>query len=288
MNRLLLMLLALSTAAFAGTATDVVEDPPVMSQPAGGDLTGTITPADKVAELSAVCRVTQKTYTPVSFDRSSGNFIFKDLPGDEHYELCVKTADGALFEGIDLSWYEDRMLRLAAVRRRQLGMPAERQRPFTQKDLDAILNYVVKLKDFSDTRRVLYIRGDGLRATMLVELMRAGEFYHSEEGNQVVWRVELWYFGYRHGGWERVANVEHVLRRERLTKDQWQKIFVSYYPELTGFIDAAGVGKPVEFRIPDKPDPARGRVSGTEPKRDTKPIIIGLTGEKSATVPAKE
>ena len=283
-------MLALSAAAVAGTTTrEVAEDPPVMSQPAGGDLTGAISPPGKVAEVSAVCRVTQKTYKPNSFDRASGQFVFKGLPGDEHYDLCIKTADGAQFEGIDLSWHEDRMLRLAAIRRQQLGLPPERQRAFIQKDVDAILGYVAKLKDFSDTRRVMYLRGDGLRATMLLELMRTSDFY-DRKGDQVVWRVELWYFEYRHGGWERTANVEHVLRRERIAMDQWRKITLVFLPELSAFVDAKGVAKPVEFRIPDKPDPARGRVSGTEPRHPAAPTIFGLSKEQEipTSAPAGE
>ena len=41
------------------------------------------------------------------------------------------------------------------------------------------MNYVTKLEDFMEERRVLYIQPHGQRATMLIELMRTQEFYSS-------------------------------------------------------------------------------------------------------------
>ncbi len=258
------------------SAVKIREDPPVASRPASGDVTGRITPSAKVAEIYAVSRATSKRYKPSRFDKKSGKFRFKNLPGDATYDVGIITADGRRIEGIDLSRHEARMLRLAAIRRKQLKLPAERKRKFTNEDADALLKYVKDLKDFCDVRRVLYIKGDGLRATMLVEVMRVKPF-HAQRGDEVVWRMELWYFRYRYGGWERLGNVERVLQRRRIQAAEWKAITLVYYPGLSAYVDEKGKSRPVKFAIPERLDGTRGRLAGTNPVQETKPVIIGLT-----------
>ena len=107
---------------------------------------------------------------------------------------------------------------------------------------------------------------------MLVELMRTKEFYSS--AGKIIWRVELWYFEYNHGGWERMANQERVLRRERIDPAQWKKIDLEFYPQLTARVEADGSSKPVEFKIPEKPDPSCGRPANTAPELKTDPHIL--------------
>lgn len=270
---MLILGLIVSLAVAAGPA--VREDAPTASAPTSGAVSVKITPAAKVKEIYALCRATETRYKPDRFDQAAGTSVFSNLPGDAHYDIGVITADGWQVEGIDLSWHEDRMLRLAASRRAELGLPAEQQRDFEQADADELLKYVRDLKAFEDTRRVLYLRGDGLRAVMLVEPMRAREFY-AQKNNEIIWRTELWYFRYRYGGWERVPNVEHVLERQRIPSEKWQKITALYYPELSVYLDEKGQAAPLVFALPEKPDPTRGRVAGTEPKQETKPFIFGL------------
>ena len=254
---------------------DIREDPPVATRPVAGDVTGRIAPAAKVRQLSAVSRATGKRYRPARFDAKTGEFLFKSLPGDAACDLCIRTADGADIEGIDLTWHEARMLRLAAIRRKQLGIKPEPPHRFGRADLAELEAYVRDLKDFADVRRPLYIHGFGRRATMLVEVMRTRAF-HARRGDEVIWRTELWYFRYHYGGWERVPNVERVLERRRIPADQWRRITKVYYPELTARVDEKGRSKPVTFEIPKALDPARGRLAGTEPVQKTKPIVIGI------------
>ncbi len=63
-------------------AEDIREDPPVATQPTTGDVTGAITPPEKVQRLTAVSRATGKRYRPARFDRTTGKFVFRNLPGD--------------------------------------------------------------------------------------------------------------------------------------------------------------------------------------------------------------
>ena len=267
----------------APAAPDLKEDPPPAAKPTAGDISGTISAPEKVASLSAVSRVTEKTYTPDKFDRATGRFLFKNLPGAARYDLCLTLSDDRRIEGIDLDFVDSCMLALASQRRKELGMPPEESHAFGQQDVQAMLDYVNKLDDFLDIRRPLYIQGHGLRATMLIELMRTREFYSS--GGGLIWRVELWYFEYRHGGWERLANQERVLRRERIEPAGWRKISVEYRPELSVPVARDGTSKPVDFNIPDKPDPARGRPADSAPDIQTKPILLGMD-EPTTSQPA--
>ena len=272
-RRLLAILMVAGIAVAAGL--EVREDAPVASKPAAGDVSGRIAPAGDVTRIEAVSRVTGKRYKPARFDRKTGRFAFAKLPGDATYDIAVVTKAGQRIEGIDLSWHDARMLRLAAIRRKQLALPAERTRKFTRADARELLRYVRDLKDFMNVRRALYVKGDGLRAAMLVEVMRTRDF-HARKGDEVIWRTELWYFRYRYGGWERVGNVERALERKRIPAGEWAKITLVYYPQLSVYVDAKGKSKPVDFKIPAQLDPARGRIAGTKAAQKTKAIILGV------------
>ena len=269
----------------------LVDDPPVVPKPKPGKLTGRITPAGKIGTLKALSRVTGKTYLPASLDKNTGEFVFTDLPGDAVYDVCVTTRDGRQIEGIDLEFVDARLGRLAELRRKQLGLPRKKKPDFTRRDAEAILKFAADWKDFMDFRRVLYIRGHGDRATVLVELMRTREFYnsreHGAETGDLVWRIELWYMEKRGGGWERIPNVERVLRRLRAKPSEWRKIDVEYYPALTGRIDAGGKSQPVKFRIPEKPDPSRGRAAGTKIDIKTKPHVLGVDEPQPPAPPSR-
>ncbi len=290
MRRAIPLLLAIPIAGALPAEPPLIPlDPPVASRPAAGDVTGRITPPAKIARLYAVCRATGRRYEPGRFDRKTGAFVFRSLPGDATYDVGVVTTEGARLEGIDLSWHEARMLRLAAIRRQQLQLPPEPAHRFNRDDVEELLAYVRDLRDFTDVRRALYLRGHGRRATMLVEVMRVRDFY-AKRGAELIWRTELWYFQYQYGGWERVANVERVLERHRIQRPAWEKITLIYDPRLSACVDETGRAEPVTFRIPERLDPARGRIAGTEPVQKTRPIVLGLAeaADAPASRPASE
>jgi len=273
-SRSLVTMLVAAGAGVCLGAVELKDDPPVISRPKPGRVTGTIEPASKVAKIEAVSRPEKQTHAVTSFDRKSGRFTFAGLPGDAHYDVRVVTTDGQTVEGIDLSWIEDRMVRLAAMRREQLGLPAERQRRFTMQDVQELVKWVADWKDFMELKRVLYVRGHGKRATMLVELMRTREFHAA--GGALVWRVELWYMQNEFGGWDRLANSERVLHRRRIPPAEWRKIHLQYYPALSVYVDPDGRSKPVRFKLPAKGDLSRGRLPNTDPQAKTVTHLRGL------------
>jgi len=272
-------ILCIVTAAAPGLGgIELQEDPPLVRAPRSGNISGVITPAAKVTSLDAVSRVTGKVYPAGSFDKITGKFAVKNLPGDATYDLRVRTTDGRTLEGIDLDFVDHRMIRLSAQRRRQLGLPAEPPREFTRDDLAEVRRYVREMEDFCDIRRALYIRGHGRRATALVEMIRARDFY-GRKGTEIVWRIELWYFEYRYGGWERLANQERVLHRKRMPHSQWSAISLEYYDALSVHVEPSGYCEPIEFHIPDPPDISRGRLPNHPPKIDSEPHVLGLAAK---------
>ncbi|HUS47338.1 MAG TPA: hypothetical protein VM098_04425 [Phycisphaerae bacterium] len=273
--------------AMAEAGVELTEDKPPVAAPRSGSVSGTLTPAGKVARLSAVSRVTGKSYLPAAFDKKTGRFTFDKLPGDATYDICIDTSDGRRIEGIDLDFVDARLLRLAGLRRKQLGVPEQRGGEFSQADAEELLKFVRDMEDFMEIRRVLYVQGHGRRATMLVELMRTREFYSSK--GEVIWRVELWYFENQFGGWQRLSDQQRVLRRERISPDEWRKIDVTYYPQLGAYVAPDGACKAVEFQVPQRSDAACGRPANTEPRLATAPHILGLAvDEPAATRPAPD
>jgi len=268
-----------------GAEVRIVEDDPVVGRPRRGRVSGRITPAGMVLEISALSRATGAKYAPASFNKTSGAFAFHNLPGDAAYDICIRTVDGRSIEGIDLRFVDQRFLDLAAARRKQLHLPAEQPRKFTRSDAEQLLEFVEKLKDFMEIRRVLYVRGHGARATVLVELMRDRAF-HSSAGDELIWRVELWYFRYEAGGWRRLANQERVLRRRRIDRQSWRKISLEYYPQLSAYVAADGTSQPVEFELPPGPDPSRGRAPNSQVRIRTTPHILGVDGAATSPKPA--
>ncbi|MCD6364392.1 MAG: hypothetical protein J7M14_00800, partial [Planctomycetes bacterium] len=278
MRRIVPVILALSAAAFSVRAVELTEDAP--SAPAkSGAIRGRIVTSEPISNLRAVSRVTARTYKPDSFDKKKGRFTFENLPGDRRYDVCFQTAAGREIEGINLDFVDERLLRLARLRREQLGLPREKQAYFTKRDAREIIACIDAMKDFMEQRRVLYIRGHGRRATALVELMRTRSF-HASKPAEHIWRIELWYFTKNFSdnfrGWVRLANQERLLRRVRSDQATWRKISIEYYPALSVEITREGKSRPIAFILPPAADSSRGRTGATTPWLKTAPHILGL------------
>jgi len=265
------------------------EDPPSAHRPSPGGITGKIIASrgQTIALVQAICRENGKVYSPSTWDIESDRFAFDDLPGDANYDIRLVTASGRRMEGIDLSFVDARLLAMANQRRKDLALPIETHASFTRTDTQHITEYVRRMKGFADFRRIIYIHGHGRRATVLVELIRDRRF-HSRKDGELIWRMELWYFERRRGGWTRLDNVERVIERRRLSAEDWRKLHIEYLPELTVHVDAAGASKPVHFRVPEKADPTRGRVPASKLAPVTAPHILGLEGNtKPPSIPVR-
>ncbi len=260
------ILIAWVASAGGGGALDsgrLIEDPPSVPVPVAGDVTGVVVPASKVAKLTAVSRVTGKRYEPAAFDRQSGRFRFAALAGDASYDVCIVTGDGRRIEGIDLSWFEARAQRLAAIRRKQLGLPDPPRHVFSAADADELRRFIANRKDFSGTNRPLAIGGLGPQAVMLVERVRTTPF-HGGAKNERIWRTDLFYFTYDAGGWQMLPNARRLVERAHFTPAAWKKFSIRYDPALSVYVAPDGKAKPLRYTIAEKP------VAPTEP------ILMGV------------
>ncbi len=133
---------------------------------------------------------------------------FRDLLPDTAYDIKIGLADGSVLQGVDMSW--------------PASEPGRKDvEPLDEEDRQAILELFAGVKAFENRRNMLHLKGDHDRVVILAELIRDNGFY-ANQGTEVIWRVELWYYKNQHGGWERVTQSSRVLRRERFkTRDEF-------------------------------------------------------------------
>ncbi len=258
-----------------------------------GRITGTAAPVEKVESIVAVPRFLdvvcpsckrrfvargnvpggsiqckacgKKMPVPVyeaRLNRETRQFTITGLPVGQRYDLIVETTVGRM-EGIDLSPLESELERLR--RRRARANPRE----FSKDDRKSIVELITKVRQFENFVRALYVKGHGEKATALVEKARlqddkTGKF-HSEKGNEAIWRVELWHFRKWFGGWERVSNVETVLYRKRMPRAQYDAMNWVFVDDLGGIeVNESGASRPVNVDVPRGLDPNLGRTAQTK------------------------
>jgi hypothetical protein len=116
--------------------------------------------------------------------------------------------------GFDTGWYEEEAGGAARG-------PAE---PLTDDDRREISDIVSKVPSFYDRAELLQLAGDHDRAVGLVQLVRDRAFHASAQG-EIIWRVEVYYFKFQAGGWEKVQQQNKVLRRERFrSREQYEDV----------------------------------------------------------------
>jgi hypothetical protein len=236
------------------------------SQPDLGQINGTIEPAQRVRSIRCLDRAGRLSFA-AHWHGENGRFDVANLALGLRYDLEVTMADGVTFIGVDLSSEEDRLARLARQRKEadENGeSPTSAPADLTDEDRASIERIVTQIDMFENERKILALAGteNHSRATALVELRRTTPF-HSGKGDEQIRRVELWYFKYQHGGWEKVANAEKVLSRTRAAAGQIEKQSVSqvYLPALGGIlVDKAKPVATLTVTLPGSPgtQPAAG------------------------------
>jgi hypothetical protein len=174
---------------------------------------------------------------------------FTNLRPDTPYDLAIETADGLLYCRADLSWCDP--------------TPADPQaEPLGDDDREQIRAIVQDILGFADKPRIAMLQGNHDRAVALVDLTRSKGF-HSDKGDEVIWRVEVWFFKWENGGWERVADQSRLLRRERFASTAaYQKEIgrVRWVPALGGVELKKGSG-PVTVNVDVPVNPPTTRAS---------------------------
>jgi hypothetical protein len=173
---------------------------------------------------------------------AGSKITFANLLPATRYDIRLTLANGQVLQGADLSWYSDEPL-------------PNNARPMDDDDRKQIQDLFDGIKGFENKRTMLLISGNHERATVLAELIRDTAF-HSDKGGEIIWRIELWYFKNQHGGWEKIAQTNKVLRRERFTKkEEFEKASATkWLAELGGIRVAKDEKKLVKLLL--KPPPA--------------------------------
>jgi len=180
MKRFCLLAITLLTTSAIHAATLIVNAPPATTLSSA-----TATTADK-------SNVTART--------ESNKAIFESVPGDVGVNVQLTLKDNTVLQGVDLSWYNEEP-------------PVADAGPLTDDDREAIRAIVQDVPSFYNKSDILLLAGDHSRAVGLVQLIRDTDFHAS--GDNVVWRVELYYFKFQYGGWEKVQQQNKIVRRER-------------------------------------------------------------------------
>ncbi len=132
---------------------------------------------------------------------------FDNLSPGEGYDLSIKQKDGKILRCIDLSWYAP------------LPASPDKPEPITDEDKKAIEQIVTEIKAFTNKNTIVQLSGNAGRAVALVELIRDTD-WHDRKGQEVLWRVEVWYFEYQAGGWAKVQQQNRVIERERIANPE--------------------------------------------------------------------
>jgi hypothetical protein len=181
----------------------------------------------------------------VSGSVSDQGIRFQNLSTDIPYDVCLNLADKTVLQGVNLSWYDDE--------------PAKPDAGDLTDDDRTAIKEIIDVPSFYNHSDILAIRGSHDRATVLVQLVRDKDFYNG--AGQIVWRVELWYFQEEFGGWEKVAQQNRVLRRERFkTHDAYEAAVAALHwePALGGLQIPAACGQlTVKLNADKQPGPSR-------------------------------
>ncbi len=205
-------------ALFAAVACLLAVHSAATARAAGSSLTIEL-PRDSTIRSAVAVAPVLKLQSEGVADRH--RVVFSNLLPNIAYDVRIALADGTILQGVDLSWYGPEPAKPNAG-------------PLDEEDRKQIDEQVAGIKAFENKRRLLAIRGDHDRAVLLMELIRDTPFY-GRKGDEVIWRIELWYFKNQHGGWERIGQQNKVLRRERFPSQrdfQSQVRQIRWLPEL--------------------------------------------------------
>jgi hypothetical protein len=196
------ILLAIASFSFAGSITITV-------------------PADLRVD-KAIATTEKEPKTTLEGDIKNQTITFANPTPGSAYEAMLTLKDGTVLQGVDMGWYS------------RVPDKADAE-PLTDDDRDQMKAVFTAGAQFFNVQEATLIKGNHNRAVMLVRLERAN--FHSDTGDEIIWRPELWYFQNEHGGWEKVLQTDRVLRRERFAthKDYHDVVdHLKWVPELGG------------------------------------------------------
>jgi len=218
----------------------------------GGRIEGTLLPASRVKQVRLVER-SSKLSRIASYDRETGRFIADELPSGV-WAVEIDTTWG-LVQGVDMRFRPGELERAAKPRDADPPKPP----PLDDEDRAEITRHITGPERFM-TARPLMFAGDGRQATVLVNLLRDRAF-HQRKGDEVIWRLETWYYEDKWGHWDRLGGT--VIFRDRLSGAVFRKRTRQFEPSLGGLEITPRTTAPlvVGYTVAEFPDPSRGLVA---------------------------
>ena len=249
-----------------------------------GQMEVVVSNPEKVKEVKVIqrlpndlMRINQKVVNAKPTDEN-GHFIVEDLPAGV-YDICIGTEDHRI-EGVNLNagastdepvfhwWLPGN--RLTAERydpntafEEGVEVTEEERTEAIRKKfrLDALLQCfetLAKIKRFENFFRVIYVSGTAQSAKALVELRRDGGHY-GEQGDEVVWRSEVWTFTWANGAWVAQNRGATVIQRLRVQRSQFALFDTLYDPALGGIRIEADGKTTVQYTLPAVLDDKMGK-----------------------------
>jgi hypothetical protein len=211
-----------------------------------GTLQVRLSPADGVRAVQAVDRESGETHVlekSASDDPKVAVFEHRELPIGVYN--CVLLTHKGRIEGADL--------RLADV--------AEDAPELRERDVAEITKLVMGMTSFADRRRVLFLRGRGAEARVLVEELTTRKTTLPSSTPFVVWRVEVWSYRKEFGAWDRYRS--DVVARERPSVSAYRDTTWVFEPTLGGLaLNEEASTVEVSYEIPAELNPKHGLVAG--------------------------
>ncbi len=260
------LLLACLTAPALGAAPEKPDAPEGEKPNPGRIIKGVLTPPERVLEAYLRDRGPD-TKVPIVVDPKTGAFEATGLKLGT-YDLVIRTPWGRL-EGLDMAPTVSEYDALIPEEYRTTDLGGKTGGALDEADLAAIRRHIHEVKRHENRIRDLRIEGDANRAVALVELMLDQDFV-GRKGDEVIWRVEQWYYEKNYDAWTRFRT--RVLTRRRVSKKTWATWGWMFEPKLGGLHVTEERAEPivVAYRVPEKPDPAMGLAGTGMPPADRK------------------
>jgi hypothetical protein len=240
---------------------------------AGGAIEGTILPAARVRRVRVVEREA-KLAREAAYDSATGRFKIDKLPAGL-WAVEVETPWGRV-EGVDLVWRPGNLAKAVAAEKSNGAKPPA----LGDEDKTEIRRHISDVDRFMKARDLTFV-GNGRQVAVLVDLLRDGDF-HGRKGDEVIWRLEVWYYQNLWGTWERLGG--QVVFRERQSGQTFHAWTRQFEPALGGLEIAPKTSESivVNYTVPELPSPSRGLVAqGQKSESSAKPV----EAKKSANEP---
>lgn len=142
---------------------------------------------------------------------ADGKATFNDLQPGQRYDVTLTRTEGIQLRLLDCSWYND------------IPPAAPTPGPLSDDDRAEITAIVKEIKAFTNKNEIVQLLGDADRAVAIVELTRDTDF-HARAGDEIFWRIEVWYFENQAGGWAKVQQQNRVIERVRFkSREDYEK-----------------------------------------------------------------